>query len=572
VERESANGVLVHFSVMAAAGGSIFGQLTWIGVVTYVIFIVMGLVFVAAGSFLLWYWTQFQRRVNEFNRLLERDVSDDIAEPDVAESKSAENSKDSVIEDLWNGFGKTLVASSDGKPISATIEAEHVFTFEALCPEYSHNRVLAAVPGILATIGVLGTFASLSIGLNGIEIGADAGTDLLTSGVQGLIGAAGFAFLKSVFGVLAGLIITGLNKSFEWRVAHIIGTLQHQIENRYAKITLESSLVNVANNTFAAAENTRTASAALQELHERIGNQLQETVKDMSAGIETALRQAIELALQPAMEKLVATTTEQSSAVFDNLVEKFASSFTDIGTKQGAMLDESSTKLNDAIANVGNEFNELIRQSQAHSLEVAQRQTEILDSLTTTRDALTVSSADLASAATSLSEVSVKIESAGEALGSGLAQTAATLMSLYEKAKQEAAVMAELREVAATTDSDLTGAANRLAEATSGFDETLSTFSATQQEFLTALRSASEDTAGALRGHVEDLEKRVGEWLVNYSSDIEKQTTDRMTDWNTQSQDYASQMLTTAKVLSELLDDIQNERTTEAPLAPEAAS
>ena len=145
-------------------------------------------------------------------------------------------------------------------------------------------------------------------------------------------------------------------------------------------------------------------------------------------------------------------------------------------------------------------------------------------------------------------------------------------MSLYEKAMHEAAAMAELRKTSADIDSDLTGAANRLAEANSQFGDVLASFGSTQQEFQSSLRSNTEEMAEALRSHVSALEQQVGQWLVNYSSDIENQIVKRMSDWNTHSQDYASTMLATAKVLAEVVDDIQTTRDTDVTLALESAS
>ena len=137
---------------------------------------------------------------------------------------------------------------------------------------------------------------------------------------------------------------------------------------------------------------------------------------------------------------------------------------------------------------------------------------------------------------------------------------------------REAALMSELRTMSADIDSDLTGAANRLAEATSGFGEMLSSFGTTQQEFHSALRSGSEEMAEALRTHITELENQVGRWLVDYSTDIEDQIASRMSVWNTHSQDYASNMLATARVLAEVVDDIQNARTTDTALELETSS
>ncbi|NNC13684.1 anti-phage defense ZorAB system ZorA [Planctomonas sp. JC2975] len=505
--------------------------------------------------YLVRYWRAFEFRANALASLIQMPETANLAQYRPLMLQRAEALDPKVLGPLWKEFDETLVATRDGNQLFNTVDAEYFFNRETLAVEFARNRLLAALPGMLATGGVLGTFLTLSIGLSGLDIsGATSDSDALGDGVQNLIGAAGFAFAKSVVGVGLSLLFTIVDRVFERRVATRVAPIQAQIDHLYRRTTPERSLVEVA-------DYTRESKEALQELHEKIGDRLQEAIQGISTDLQGALTSAITTAMQPSMEKLVDTTSGQSAAVFEGLVERFASAFTDIGERQSAMLDSSSTRLTAAIDRVGVEFGDLVEQSRRHADDVHQRQAELLEGLGTTVTGLTTSSADLAEAAREISVLSEKIAAAGGQLGTGLTQTAATLMSLYEKSVRQAQIVSDLQERATATEANLDEAASRVSDATSALGAALDGFSSTQQNFQASLRGEAEDLASTLRTYVEELESKVGTWLTDYSSDIEHQINDRMQLWNAHSQDYAAHMLATSKALAGVIDELHREGT-----------
>src|SRR5690606_23762768 len=111
--------------------------------------------------------------------------------------------------------------------------------------------------------------------------------------------------------------------------------LQHDIDFLYPRIPAEQSLVHIA-------EYGKESKEALQELHERIGDRLQETLNGMSEAMQTALTDALNNIMAPAIQTLVSTTSQQSTQVLEKLVGNFMDGMTSVGREQ----DRKSTRLN----------------------------------------------------------------------------------------------------------------------------------------------------------------------------------------------------------------------------------
>jgi len=504
------------------------------------------------------YWVGFARRTQSLRTLVGSIDRRDLVATRTELCEEATRLDPKVLGPQWHEFDETLVVTYDGERLYNTVEAEYFFNRSTIASEYSTNRLLAAAPTILASVGVFGTFLALYLGLSGLNID---NPDELEGGVQQLMSAAGVAFLKSVWGVGASLALMLVEKVFEWYMATKLAPIQNQIDRIYKRTTPEKSLLDVA-------DFTRGSMLALQDLHERIGNRLQETVQTLATNMESAVRGAIDTALTPAMERLVESTTQQSTEVFDQLVGRFASSFTEIGVKQAAALDESSTRLSSSISEVSRQFTDLVEQSRSHSAEIASQQADVLSALTTTATTLGETTADLSAAAASLNDAGARIEESGSTIGKALQQTSATLFALYEKAIQQADEIERMRDQSRAIEGVLESAANRLADASIAFSGELVSLRDAQATFQAEVRADADDFAAALRAHVLGLEEQVAKWLADYSADIERQTADRMSTWDELSRDYATNMLSTARGLREVLDEIQMRADVESALVP----
>ncbi|WP_062529089.1 anti-phage ZorAB system protein ZorA [Demequina rhizosphaerae] len=518
-------------------------------------FFIAALLFIAL---LTYFWLRrqrkaFTRRIDALEGLISKASEGDPVDQRRIVAQAAKEG-DPVVAGLWHEFDETLATAPDGSTLYNTIDADYFFNETTLAPSLINNRLLAAVPAFLTAIGVLGTFVGLWLGLRGLNahaaLGPGADTDQLLAGIETMIGGASIAFTTSVWGVALSIVINWVEKRTERRVVAKISTTQQSIDHLYKRLTPEQSLLSIRHSS-------EESGQALQELHERIGDRLQETVQTVSRDLQGALTGAITTAMTPAMEKLVTTTTEQSTEVFGQLVDRFASSFTDIGTKQAAALDESSTRLTHAIDTVASRFDAMVEESRRVSAELREQHASMFAELATLRDALDSSAAHLSESANALSTAAPQIQQASSSLDGALTLATTSLEKLQSSIDEQATLVTNLQERATTVSGELGTAASELTSGTVAMARRLSDIGEAQRGFQSSLQTDAEAVAETLRSHVESLESQVSKWLTDYSADIEQQIETRMGLWNTQSQDYANQMLTVAKALATVVDEIE---------------
>ncbi len=82
-----------------------------------------------------------------------------------------------------------------------------------------YRSILDSGAGTSVSLGVLGTFIGLSVGLADLNVGD---TDALRTGIDGLLSGMKVAFYTSVFGVLLSLLWTFYDKGISSRLeSHI---------------------------------------------------------------------------------------------------------------------------------------------------------------------------------------------------------------------------------------------------------------------------------------------------------------------------------------------------------------
>lgn len=538
----------------AATGIFAHGLWNWITVTFFGILFVGFLL--AAVTLLVYYVKDFKGRAKSLSGILNDAEADP---PSISRSRTravADERDRKVLGPLWREFDETLVTSRDGEIVYNTVEAAEFFNADTLALEITRNRLLAAVPGLLAAFGVFGTFLSLAIGLYGLDIGSGgstSGPDNLGLKVQNLIGAAGFAFLKSVFGVGLSFVFTIGAKVIDGKVARQVASIQRRIDGLYRRTTPERSLVAIA-------ESSRATVEEVQQLHERIGNRLQEAVQSVSSEIQNALNSAITSAMAPSMERLAQVTSAQSEAVFTSLVERFTSSFTDMGRRQRELMDQAADRLGSAIDAVGEQFGAVIEQTNDFLTQTERRQAEVLDGIRSMSDTLTSSTSDLRTASEALTSAGLQLETSGSALRQGLVQAADTLASIEQNAIENSVMMTKTHGQLQSSAATLEASSSLLRAAVDVIGDHVKSFEDAQREFHEALGSEMSDAADALHRHVAELENQVARWLSDYSSDVEKQIVDRMGTWDSVSRDYAEQILRVARTLGDVVDSFPVEQ------------
>ena len=327
------------------------------------------LIFFGSLTFLCWHYKSFLKRIRALSSLLEGQSRETLADSRREILQRAKKLDANNIGLLWQEFDESLVLSSDKKQLFNTIDAEHFFNAKNLATGLTSSRLLAATPSFLVAIGVLGTFVGLTIGLEGL-VGNTTEIETLKSGINKLISGAAVAFMTSVWGVTFSLSLNLIEKLFERSALNHIQDLQNKIDFLYPRLPAEQSLVHIA-------EYSKESKEALQELHERIGDRLQESINGMSEAMQNALTDTLNNIMGPAIQTLVHSTSQQSSQVMENLVGSFMEGMSSAGRVQGEQLEKVAADVNTAVSSMGERLEQLFSKlstQQASSLDAQDEQ------------------------------------------------------------------------------------------------------------------------------------------------------------------------------------------------------
>lgn len=348
--------------------GNTNGISAWFWIITAGIFSI-------AVVALLVHARHFKARMQALRSLVDGQTKEQLALNRRETLQRALGLKNADIGMLWREFDESLVSSGNQQLLFNTLDAEHFFNARTLAPGLTASRLLAATPGFLVAIGVLGTFVGLTIGLAKLQIDSHADVEVLRSGIDMLIQGAAVAFMTSVWGVAFSLALNFIEKMFERSALAKIQALQHQIDFLYPRILAEQSLVHIA-------DSGRESSSALQELHERIGDRLQESLQGMNEAMQTALTDALNNIMGPAIQTLVNGASQQSTQVLDKLVGNFMEGMTSVGREQGNQMQEAANQVNDAVTGMSTQLNHLFQtlsEQQSRQQETVQQQSRQFD-------------------------------------------------------------------------------------------------------------------------------------------------------------------------------------------------
>ncbi|MGU5784735.1 anti-phage ZorAB system protein ZorA [Aeromonas caviae] len=328
-------------------------------------------IFLLSLFFLIKHYLNFIERNKALRSLLDGQSRETLAYSRREILQRAQKLNANNIGHLWQEFDESLVLSSDKKQLFNSIDAEHFFNAKTLATGLTASRLLAATPSFLVAIGVLGTFVGLTIGLEGL-VGNTAEIETLKSGINKLISGAAVAFMTSVWGVAFSLLLNLCEKLFERKALNDIQDLQNRIDFLYPRLPAEQSLVHIA-------EYSKESKEALQELHERIGDRLQESINGMSEAMQNALTDTLNNIMGPAIQTLVHSTNQQSSQVMENLVSSFMEGMSSAGRVQGEQLEKVAADVNIAVSSMGERLEQLfskLSSQQTSSLDAQDEQSK----------------------------------------------------------------------------------------------------------------------------------------------------------------------------------------------------
>ena len=193
-------------------------------------------------------------------------------------------------EHVLKNFSQSLVEIlEDGIIIyKRTQPTTHYLSPETINPKLFKGYFMIWIPSILTTLGVLGTFVGLQIGLGGINLNGDV--EQMLDGIRVLIDGAKTAFSTSIFGVASGIGFGLLLRIIRQRQSNKIHSLCCQLDQLIPETSPEDDLRHLRGASELSVEQ-------LKALREEVGPQLQKTLVDMPSLIGNAVGQQIQEAV-----------------------------------------------------------------------------------------------------------------------------------------------------------------------------------------------------------------------------------------------------------------------------------
>lgn len=347
-----------HLSIHPQTGTALSSLFVAILLVVTLIFVAY-LLYKSINSFLKIRWLR-----KELEPLDRTDVAHKREELyQLAKSKSKGKSKG--IGFLWMEFDETLVEIRNGDQIEIrnTLDAGHFFNTYTLANGITENRLIAAVPGFLTALGVIGTFMGLQLGLADLKLGAGVDVTTMQDGVAGVVNGAKVAFLTSVWGVALSVLFNFFEKLCEQFIRSKIRKLEDKVDFLFPRVRPEEQLQIIS-------ENSAESRNVLQGLAEKIGEKMQEAMVTATQGIQSSLESSLSKIMAPAINKLVDETSEGNQKALEGLLESFMDGFGQAGNQQRNALDDVSNKVNQSVEAMQltmSNFVEQLQKSQAES-------------------------------------------------------------------------------------------------------------------------------------------------------------------------------------------------------------
>ncbi|CCK80596.1 predicted methyl-accepting chemotyis protein [Desulfobacula toluolica Tol2] len=322
-------------------------------------------------------WKSFKtfRQIKWLKNLLKEHTSETIAESRQDFIDKAQKVKHDVGH-LWLEFNETLIEGDRNNKIRLynTYDAAYFFNSATLAPGITGSRLIAAVPGFLTAIGVVGTFVGLQLGLAQLNIANDVSIEEMKAGVAGVINGAKLAFITSVWGVILSVLFNIIEKIIERATKTKITQVQNLIDKLFNRISPEEQLQRIANDG-------KQSRESLQGLAEKIGLKMQESLIQATEGIQSGLETSLEKIMAPAINKLVDETSDGNQKALENLLDKFMEKFGTEGGQQRQAMDDASDKMNASLASFGTSMQAFLDKMEVSQNNVAQKEEELVENI-----------------------------------------------------------------------------------------------------------------------------------------------------------------------------------------------
>lgn len=479
---------------------------------------------------------------------------------------------------LWLEFDESLVSSADKRRLWNTIDAEYFFNTSTLAAGITESRLIAAVPGFLTALGVIGTFAGLQLGLSGLDLNQGS-LDQTSGQIQRIIDSAAVAFLTSVWGIGTSVLFNLFEKAIEQSLRKRIARLQSTIDRLFPRILSEQQLSSIE-------DHGRESREVLQGLAEKIGNKMQEAVLDMSERLQQGISSSISEVLTPAVERLVAASADlsnrqanSSEEVLSSLVGNFVEQIGAQAEQQRELMTSASSEMKLATGQLTSTLEQFMEGIQEQIGSMQRNQAEILESvsgsinthiqetgrLVTQGDALTSRIGEMGD---NLATVGETLRDSSESMKKGAALLDRTTRQIESALDHFATTLSESTkstQAYVNETQSLTKLINDSLLFLDEFDgktrktsESLGTIATTVDSGLQRLQDNQQKFLTGMQGNLEAIQRQVADLLKNYGDTVQAQTVERLDTWNQQTREFSQQMVNAVSSMHETLSEVED--------------
>ena len=198
------------------------------------------------------------------------------------------------LEGVWADFLQNAeMRDAHGESCDVTQYINEETVIEAC----SGTRLAEITPGILTSLGILGTFLGLVMGLSGLNLNA-ADTSALLSAMEKLIGGMSTAFLTSIAGVVASILFNLLNTHYTNRCEKAIDRFC-EVFSLYAlpkPVSQETAMLTLAQ------EQTAYIRQAVEEVSQKMAVQMEQSILRAMLPVQRSMDNFILAATQAQVE------------------------------------------------------------------------------------------------------------------------------------------------------------------------------------------------------------------------------------------------------------------------------
>lgn len=228
------------------------------------------------------------------------------------------------LQDGWHGYRDQCWQK--GKNIASLSHADsHFATIEPPASGFSKQ-----IAGILTSIGILGTFIGITVGLG--QIGADmsGGSSAdMQNAMSSLIGSLGVSFRTSIWGLISSMVITAITNSQITQLEKTRLALLHWLDNTMPQ---KSERALLAEQTNLMAQQVAGTKIVGESIGRSLGNtitqafvKLQESMDKMTEGIANQQQEGLDTLVQEFMKQMQSSMNADFSSLGTALQEMVSS-------------------------------------------------------------------------------------------------------------------------------------------------------------------------------------------------------------------------------------------------------